>query len=315
MNTFYDRTSNILLATGDVITGLIYNPVYGSRVSFTSRTNQYETQNGYYNLIPMSINNVDAKFELRFDLDQSGAQKLTNFIENKKGSILFPFTDASSFYKTVSGVCDNYAINHINNYHYEVATSFEVNQAPMLLNWSGMSFVNKVAQPWSGAKTYAKYETIYSGVSQNKLDNFYYCATGHTSSSSSIDGPTGSSTKWTQAFFFEPDIGLQNDVQIKIIKTEFKNSFVQRGVTRKNLAPVNLTLKFTNLPTIEAKSIMHFLENKAGYRRFLYNPPSVYNKPKVYYCPSWSHTLKFYDSHDIDVTLIEDPLGIIPTGS
>ena len=315
MNTFYDRTSNVLLASGDKITGLIYNPVYGSKVSFSSRANQYETQNGYYNLLPMSVNNLDVKFDLRFDQDQSGAQKLVNFLEEKEGHKLFPFTDASNFYKTTSGVCANYAINHINNYHYEVAMSLEVNQAPALLNWSGMNFVNYSFQNWAAGVPYSKYSMVYSGVNANKLNNFYYCSGDHTSSSSSTDGPTGSASKWTQAFFFEPDIGAQNDVTIKVDKTEFKNSFIQRMKTRKNLAPLTFSLKFSNLPTVEAKSIMHFLENKAGYRRFLYNPPSVYNQAKVCFCPTWNHSWKFYDSHDIDVTLIEDPLGVLPTGS
>jgi hypothetical protein len=57
---------------------------------------------------------------------------------------------------------------------------------------------------------------------------------------------------------------------------------------------------------------LHFLENKAGYRRFLLKMDAVYNKPKVFYAPSWNHTWKYQNSHDIEVQLIEDPLGIIP---
>jgi hypothetical protein len=60
---------------------------------------------------------------------------------------------------------------------------------------------------------------------------------------------------------------------------------------------------------------MHFLENKAGYRKFYNQIPSVYNKPKVFYAPSWTHTWNYVDSHTIEVNLIEDPLGVIPTGT
>jgi hypothetical protein len=60
---------------------------------------------------------------------------------------------------------------------------------------------------------------------------------------------------------------------------------------------------------------MHFLENKGGYRRFAHEPPSVYNRPKVFYAPSWNHTWVYANSHDIEVSLIEDPLGVIPTGT
>lgn len=315
MNTFYDRSNNIDIASGDRLTALTYNPVYGSRVNFSSKANVYETVDGYYNLIPLSINSLDAKFELRFDLDQSGAQKLVDFIESRSGCNLYAFTDASSFYKSISGVTDNYAVNHMNKQHYEVAISIDVNQAPTLLNWSGMTFINSPLAHWASGVNYKKYDIVYSGISQNKLNNYYYCSGDHTSTSASTNGPTGSSSKWTQAFFFEPDIGLQNDVPIKVDKIEFKNSFTQRVKNRKHLAPINLSYKFSNITTQEAKSIMHFLENKGGYRRFLHLIPSVYNQAKVFYAPSWTHSWNYEDSHNIEVNLIEDPLGVIPTGT
>jgi len=314
MSAFYDRTTGNITGAA-VLTSLNFEPVYGSRASFDSRANIYETQNGYFNIIPMSVNSLNAKFELRYDLNETGAQALVSYIEKQEGSKLFAFSDASNFYKTISGVCDNYAINHVNKNHYEVAVSFEVNQAPTLLNWSGMTFVNSPLQKWSGATSYKKYDIVYTGISDNKLNNYYYCSGDHTSSSASIDGPTGSSSKWTQAFFFEPDVAFQNDVAIKVDKIEFKNSFIQRMKTRRNLAQTNFSYKYTNVSTRQAKAIIHFLENKAGYRKFLHIPQSVYNREKVFYAPSWSHTFKYYDSHDIEVSLIEDPLGVIPTGT
>jgi phage-related protein len=312
-NLFYDRSSNI--GVDQTIQSLTYKPVYGSKVSFSSKANVYETQNGYFHMIPLSPNSLDAKFELRFDLNESDSQYLVNYIENQRGHFLFPFTDASNFYKTVSGVSDNYAINHINKQHYEVAMSFEVNQAPTLLNWSGMTFINTGLQYWSAGANYKKYDIVYSGVNQFKLNNYYYCTEDHTSSNPALDGPTGFTSKWSQQFFFEPDIGLQNDVQLKVDKIEFSNSFVQRMQTRKNIAPINLNYKFTNIDTRQAKSIMHFLENKAGYRRFYHQIPSVYNRPKIFYCPSWTHTFNYENSHTIEVNFVEDPLGILPTGS
>lgn len=314
-STFYDRTSNISIAAGNKLTAITYAPIIGSRVSFNARASLHETQNGYYNMIPMSVNSVDAKFDLKFELDLSGTQKLVNFIEEKEGHILFAFADSSSFYKTMSGVCDNYAVNHINTRHYEVGMSFEVNQAPMILNWSGMSFLNKTAIPWASGASYSKYDIVYSGVNPNKLNNYYYCTATHSSSLPSIDGPTGSTSKWTQSFFFEPDVGIQNDVALKVDKIEFKNSFIQRMKTRKHLSQTNFSYKFAGVTTREAVAIMHFLENKAGYRRFFHDPPSIYNKTKVFYAPSWTHAWGHLDSHDIEVTLIEDPLGVVPKGT
>jgi phage-related protein len=209
----------------------------------------------------------------------------------------------------------NYSINHINKNHYEVNLAFQVNEAPNLLNWSGMTFINSPLTIWSSGTTYQKYDIVYSGVSSNKLDNYYYCSGDHIGANPSLDGPTGSATKWTKYFFFEPDVGLQNDVALKVDKIEFKNSFVQRMKTRTNIATTDFSYKFEKASTKKAKAILHFLENKGGYRRFYSDPPSVYNKLKVFYSPSWSHTWNYADSHDLEVSLIEDPLGIVPIGS
>lgn len=314
MSTFYDRTTGNIVGE-EPLTSLSLDPVYGSRVSFAAKSNQYETQHGFFNAIPMSINSLNAKFELRFDVNQRYAKKLVGFIERQEGHKLFLFDDASNFYQPVSGVCDNYSINHINNSHYEVAISFEVNEAPNLFNWSGMNFINKNVNNWQAGAAYDKYDIVYRDVNTNKLNNFFYCTEDHTSSSASVDGPTGSASKWTQEFFFEPDIGMQNDVNIRVDKIEFKNSFTQRMKTRRNLSVTDFSYQFSNLTTKEAQAIMHFLENKGGYRRFKHSPPSVYDREKVFYCPSWSHVFKYENSHDIQVSLVEDPLGVIPTNT
>ena len=313
MNAFYNRDLNI---SGIVpITSLTYSPSYGSRVAFNSVSNNYETQNGYYNSIPLSINSLNAEYQLRFDVNESDAQKIVYFIEDSSGINSFIFADPSNIYKPISGVSDSYSINHINKNHYDVAVSFSVNEAPNLFNWSGMNFVKNAFANWISGESYEKYDIIYSGVSKNKLNNYYYCSGDHSAASESLDGPTGSDSKWSQYFFFEPDIGLQNDVSLKVDKLEFKNSFVQRIKNRKHAAQTEFSYKFTSSSDLKTKAILHFLENKAGYRRFYSEPTSVYNLTKIFYSPSWSHSWKFRDSHDVEVSLIEDPLGIVPTGS
>lgn len=313
MNQFYNRDSNI---TGVSLINLIdYSPAYGSRVSFSSSLNKYETHNGYYNMIPLSINSLNAEYQLRYDVTETDAQKIVYFVENNKGINKLEFSDPSNIYKNISGVVDKYSINHINKNHYEVAISFTVNESPNLFNWSGMNFVNSLFQTWGPNINYEKYSIVYSGINKNKLNNYYYCHANHSSSLESVDGPTGTSSKWSQNFFFEPDIGLQNDVSLKVDKLEFKNSFVQRIKNRKHAAQTEFSYKFTSSSDLKTKAILHFLENKAGYRRFYSEPTSVYNLTKIFYSPSWSHSWKFRDSHDVEVSLIEDPLGIVPTGS
>ena len=329
--TFYNRDSNIKLSPTDQFNNLetlsaYYTPVYGSKVTFDSRLNSYETSDGYFNTIPLSINNLKAKFDLRFDLDELESQKLINFIEMKQGIRSFEISDPTNFYRPLIGFCNEYAVNHINKNHYEVAIAFEVDQAPSLLNWKNCSFVNYEIGEWTENTDYEKYDIIFHdksnadpfaeviGVNKdgiNKLNKFYYASKNFNSSFGVDTQPTDALSPWRQDFFFEPDIGLQNDVTMAIQKNEFKNSFIQRVKTKKNIGSIKLNYKFTNISTQKARAILHFLENKGGYRRFRLDMKSIYNKPKVFYSPSWSHTWKSIDSHDIEVTLIEDPLGII----
>jgi phage-related protein len=312
MSSFYDRTTGNISGVNPLASLSSEFPAYGSSVSISSRNNMYATQNGFYNMIPMSVNNLNATFQLRYDLPEDKAQQLVRFLELKSGQEFIEFDDPSDFYKKVSGVCDNYAINHINKRHYEVAFSLEVFQASSILNWSGMSYINTSYKTWSNGQSFKKYDILYSGVNSNKLNNFYYCTEDHISSSTLTDGPTGSAAKWTQSFFFEPDVGVQNDVKMRVDTLDFKNSFVQKINSSRNISLINWQYKFENIDDQKAKAIFHFLENKFGYRRFYHTPSSVYNRLKVYYCPSWRHTWNYNNSHTLEVEIVEDPLGIVP---
>lgn len=174
-------------------------------------------------------------------------------------------------------------------------------------------FSNLTFTGWGPSKSYKKYDVVYSGINENKLDNFYYCTGDHTSSSS--NSPIGASTMWSQKFFFEPDIGTQNDVKIKADIINYKNSFKQRLKTNDNISTFGMSYTFSNISDSQTKSMIHFLENKGGYRRFEHQIPSVYNRPKVYYSPSWTHTWDYVNSNTLTIQLVEDPLGVVPTGT
>jgi phage-related protein len=122
---------------------------------------------------------------------------------------------------------------------------------------------------------------------------------------------------WTREFFFKPDIGTQNDVQIKVDAPEYKNSFTKRILPKgeTNIATFGMEYTYSNITDKQSKAMLKFLENKGGYRRFEHQIPSVYNQPKVYYCPQWTHTWNYYNSNTIKVTFVEDPLGVLPTGT
>jgi len=315
-NLFYNRDDNISgITIPSTIAGLGLTPVYGSKVSFQANNHGYDTDDFYYNLIPYSVNSLTARFDIRYDVNETNAQKLAAFFEAQSGIENIEFTpDSSNIYKTVTGFCNNYAINFVNNQRFEVASSISVDHAPTILKWSGMGcFSNLTFTGWGPSKSYKKYDVVYSGINENKLDNFYYCTGDHTSSSS--NSPIGASTMWSQKFFFEPDIGTQNDVKIKADIIDYKNSFKQRLKTNDNISTFGMSYTFSNISDSQTKSMIHFLENKGGYRRFEHQIPSVYNRPKVYYSPSWTHTWDYVNSNTLTIQLVEDPLGVVPTGT
>jgi hypothetical protein len=100
--SFYDRTTGNISGVNALASLSSEFPAYGSKVSMTSRSNVYETQNGFYNMIPMSVNNLNAKFELRYDLPEAQAQQLVRFLELKNGQDFIEFDDPSDFYKKVN---------------------------------------------------------------------------------------------------------------------------------------------------------------------------------------------------------------------
>jgi len=318
---FYNRDTNISgVAVPSKLSSLSLTPSYNSRVEFKGVNHSYVTDDFYHNLIPLSVNSLGAKFSLRYDVNEASAKSLVAFFENQSGYLPIEFTpDNSGIYKTVSGVCDNYAVNFINNQHFEVAASLSVDHAPTLLNWSGGNFANVPFQGWTPAASYQKYDVIYSGrnpdgsINGNKLDNFYYCSGDHTSAET--NSPTGTSSMWTKEFFFEPDVGLQNDVKIKADVLNYKNSFIQRLKTNNNIATFDMSYTYTDITDLQLRCMLQFLENKGGYRRFEHQIPSLYNRPKVYYCPSWTHTWTYFNSNNLTVELVADPLGVIPTGT
>ena len=216
---FYNRDQNISGITIPAsFSALSLTPVYGSTVEFTARNSNYSTDDFYYNLIPMSVDSLTAKFGLKYDVNESNAQKLAVFFEAQSGNNSFKFApDNSNIYQEVSGVCDSYGISFVNNQHYQVAASISVDHAPTLLKWSGMGcFPNLSFQGWKPSTSYKKFDVVFSGINQNKLDNFYYCSGDH--SSTDTNSPTGASSMWSQKFFFEPDIGNQTSVDIKADK-------------------------------------------------------------------------------------------------
>lgn len=306
---FYERIRNVSGVA--IVDADAFTPSYGSSVSFEADNLRFDTNDGYFQLVPNGINSLKAKFNLKYQVDEDGARSLANYYENSEGTKPVIIKTDSSIYRDITGYCADYTINHINNQSYEFNASLEVLEAPGNLNWRDLNYLNYDFVRWEYNKSYKEHDVVYAEVNDIKLNNFYYCTADHVSSVT--NSPIEDGSPWTQEFSWNPDVNTSTSVTFDNEKFGFGYSLYSK--TKKNTALLPLNYNFSNISTNQLKSMIHFLESRGGYMRFKHQVPSVYNRPKVYYCDSWSHSMAYDDSHNLQVSFQEDPLGVVPRKS
>lgn len=312
---FYNRDQSI---TGSISfnTGRIdatHIPTYSSKISFQTNSNSYSLDDNLFNNIPLSPNHLTATFSLEYHLTLSDAQKMVAAIEGVTGQTPLLFEYNTGIFKPQYGYCKSYNISHINPRHYGINLEMEVLDNASMTQWSGGAYMSGGWSNFIHGTNYKKFDIIYTGINTNKLNNFYYCSGDHTSNGT--NSPTGTSSMWTQNFFFEPDQGFSSNISPSVETLEFKNSMRQKVRTKKNISTFPISYQFGARSDREAKAILHFLENKAGYRRFRHDQPSLFDAPKVVYCPQWEYQANYINANTISLSFIEDPIGVIPTGA
>ncbi len=309
MSLFYNRDRNI---TGvEQITSMFaINPNYGSTVSFVCKNNKVDYNNNTFSIMPSTLNNVTANCSFNFTTNEEQAKKIVNFFESQSGTGYFGIADSSLIYQTLYGFANGFDISMDHNNLYNISLNFSVERNASVLDWSGMSFVNYLFEEWQTGKAYSKYQPVYFETQKdNLIKNFFYAKESHTSS---LDKAPTNEDYWTQEFFFEDDLGLKVSTEPTIDFLNFKNSFAQRIKSQDNIhAFRKLELGFKNLSDFKLKSMLHFLESHLGYLKFQFNCPKIYDRPKIFYAESWTHTWNYKDSHNLTVALAEDPLGIL----
>lgn len=315
---FYNRDNNV---SGIASLGSAYSPDYGSSVSFFTKGNSYETQDNYLNYIPHSPNNLIARMNLRYTLNTSEAQEMVVFFENLSGRNPFEFSDGTSIYKDQSGYLESYSLKPVNVNVYNMDASIVVTDNSSLFNWSGKAFVDEDGPAWNFVPPApvppdltTKFQVIYFESGANKFNNFYYAVLDGAPMNGILNNPANRPEYWSNEFsIFQPDIISDMSVSPDITEINFKNSYLERVKAKNNIHAIKtIKLQYKNRTDQECRALLHFLEGKAGYRRFEYTIPQIFNRPKVFYSPSWQHVWNYKDSNDITVELIEDPLGVIP---
>lgn len=303
---FYNRDVNI---TGFSSVQSLALPNKGYSVNYKNENSIVYFDNNLFKINNYTINNLKISVNLSWKESEDVTAGYIKYMEDKNSDELSYFRIDPNIYKDIiPGYCDGYSLDHINKDNYNLSAKFsDLNYCPDL-NWSGSEFLQNDFSDWENSKWYGIYDIVYTGVNDIKLNNFYYCTGSHTSSPD--NSPTGENSKWTQDFFWAPDAGINNNVEFPVSKIGTK--YQQRSKTKYNNSFLDLDYTFSNLSNKEAKSMLHFLEKKAGFRRFYHQIPSLYDRPKVYICTEWTHSLQYNEAHNISVKFKEDPMGVLP---
>ena len=347
---FYNRDSSIDTIY-DYVDVSNYKPIYGSSVDFSSRLHTLETIDNALKVLPASENNLVIKYNLKFLLTQTETGNLLKTIEIAGGYKYLKFMDPSNLYKDFIGLVEDYSIskssNNLNNVNLTVNCYFK---SP-IFNWRTSSILKDITVQNTEFFTGLNYSTIGKNkydffyydmsmdsllfkyfTSKNKIDNFWFRKSDSTNDAFTqtytLDNIAKTHTmgeanlliflnNFSRDFFYEPKLPFSVENKFDIYQTNYKNSFIQNVKYKNNSNSLkSYKLKYENITTSQAKSMLLFLEKKCGYKKFIYNFPIFFNEKKVFICPKWNHTFNYDNSHNIDVEFIEDPnpnIKIVPS--
>ena len=315
---FYNRSRNIQGVSDIDLTNQA--PSYGMTVKFNAENKTMDFADGYFKKTPYGLNSLKALFNFSYEASHDNVQRIANNLEKLNNKV--GFTNSTNrvlaqnkIYKNLPGFVDEYSIDHQNKNRYILSTSLSVSESPNLFNWKTSSFLNVDVKTWQEGIEFEKDDIVYlptntSASTNFRLGNIFYCKKDHRSSL--LRNPFyGREAKsyWTQDFEWQTDEKFETSLGFR--SEEFGSKFKTR---RKEENAVNLDVKylFSSLSDKQALAMLHFLETRAGYRRFRYQIPSVYNRPKVFISESWEHKWNYDNNHTIVVDLIEDKLGVMP---
>lgn len=314
MSLFYDRTRNISGAS--LSTGFSFDPSYGSTASFTTKVNQTNYTDKISNITPLGLNSVVGEFSLNFPLRKSEAKNLINFYENQSGTGIFPISDGSNIYRTLSGTISSLnSIESKNNDKFDINLGFSVERNSSVLKWSGQSFVNHQFVNWNTGVSFAAYDIVYfENDLEEPCNNFFYCLEDHSSSFS--NHPLSTGRMWTSDLFIDTNDQFVFQQTPFVSTNDFNASFKERVNDQKNIHSFDqIEVSYKNISDKKTKALLHFAESRLGYKRFGYSQPQIYDKPKLFFAPTWDHQWNYKNSNNLKINLIEDPLGILPSGN
>ena len=307
----------------------LFNFNYGSSVNFTANLSPLKMGDGYKTNIVNTVNTLNATFNLVYDgLTDAQAKCLIAFFENT------PESPNKSLYEGFKGVTTNLfnpyksnaelyfkkinfnsSYNNINKITIEAESLYDSS-----LDYKGMHVVLDEVK----IKTYTDVvdllttNDVFYYPSDSFTNRGYYFYTGlninppssATGPSSKIiiapaNSPTGANSFFTKNFYFKGDLEYDINENIRLFSTDMKNSTIEYSKDGINYNNLEFTVSFNKRTNQEARAILKYLDDKAGFKIFSYTLPQPYNKTISVYCPEWNHTYNFNNNNDISVKFIE----------
>lgn len=151
----------------------------------------------------------------------------------------------------------------------------------------------------------------WSDPSVSLADPYFYCTEDHQDTSvDASTAPTGLNSKWSQEFTFRPSYGTSVNFSSKSQINQLGEGYYEYNPQSTNCIKSSWNLIFNNRSDNEAKSIIHFLENRQGARDFLWTPPYPYDKKSKFKCENFSLQYQKENTNTVTATFINDNADI-----
>lgn len=342
---YFSEYEGLFFAKKDIPVGEAYSPIfytgqqywtrdiddlfklnYGSSVNFSAKLSPLTMGDGYKTNTANNVNTLNAKFNLNYDgLTDREAKCLIAYFENTpeapvkslyedfKGVNIDLFTpyksDAELYFKSINHAS---SYNNINKITIEGESLFDSS-----LNYKGMFVLldEKNIKTYSDTVDSLNKDDIFYYPSNSYTQRGYYFYSGNNLSPASgptskitispSNSPTGINSWFTRDFYFKGDLEYNINENIRLLSNEMKNSTLEYSKDGINYNVLEFDISFKKRSNKEARAILKFLDDKAGFKTFNYTLPQPYNKKISVYCPEWNHTYNFDNNHDISVKFIE----------
>lgn len=108
-------------------------------------------------------------------------------------------------------------------------------------------------------------------------------------------------------FLWSCSYGFNYNREPNIQRNRMGDGYEQRMAGNINTNLLDLDISFSDRTEKEIYAIEHFLTVRNGVESFLFTPPGVFTKEKLFICSNWSNSNKFHNNYEIRAKFSEVP--------